>query len=125
MARSTQTVGTLSPPVLWRFAGTALLWLVPALLLLPVVLLLMVVSALASDGALLELGSGLRGKVLTALGPLLIGCGVAAPLLVPMLGRELDAEEWVSVIVFVVVALGCGVIATRYALRRIARELSA
>ena len=110
----------LSPPVLRQFFWTAVLWFIPALLLLPFALLLVAISVVAGDGTLLEMGEGLSSKVLTALGPMLIACGIAALVLAAAWGA--DVEGWLSFGGFALVAFLVGGWATHRALRAIARR---
>lgn len=121
VARDDLQVSSLSPAVLGRFMRTAVVWFLPAVLLLPFVLVVLAISVVAGDGSLLELGEGIRGKMLTALGPLLIACGVAAVAAAAIL--DADTEGWISFGTFAAVAVVVGWFATRQALRRIARTV--
>ncbi len=102
----------------WRFTATALAWSIPALLLLPIVLVVAAVTMAAGDGSLLELGSKLRGKLLTALGPLLVLLGVGTIVFAAIAG--VDAEGWLHAGAFAALLLALGVLATRKALRFLA-----
>jgi len=114
-------VSPLTPAVLGRIASTALVRSIPAVLLLPCLLVLLAISVAASDGSLLEIAAGIRGKVLTALGPLLVASGVATVVLAWRYGAA-DIEDWLGVGVFAALAIGSGAAAIRYSLRRIARD---
>lgn len=106
-----------------RFALTALIWLVPAVLFLPLVLVVIALSVLGSDGTILELVAKLRGGVLTALGPLLVVVGGGLVAFTANLGADL--EEWLTVALFAALTMGGGFIAIRHSLRRIAAEMRA
>lgn len=113
--------GSAVTAAVWgKLAKTALLWLIPALLVLPIYLLVLAVSVLASDGSLLEVSGGVRGGINAALGPLLMLCGVAAGVLTVMFAGE--AEGYVTGGFFAVVAFGLGVVLMTRELRRMARS---
>lgn len=102
-----------------RYAKTALLWLIPALLVLPIYLVAIGISVLASDGALLEASEGVRGGINAALGPLLVLCGIAMAVLTVSWGG--DAEAYVSGGFAAVVSAGLGVVLVTRALRQLGR----
>lgn len=104
----------------WRFTATAFVWLIPALLLLPVVLVVAAITMVAADGSLLELGSGIRGKLLTALGPLLVALG-AGTIVFAAIARA-DTEGWISAGGFAALLIALGVFAIRKALRYLAAQ---
>ena len=104
----------------WRFTATAFVWLIPALLLLPVVLVVAAITMAAADGSLLELGSGIRGKLLTALGPLLVVLGAGTIVFAAIAGA--DAEDWLSAGGFAALLIVLGVFAIRKALRYLAAQ---
>lgn len=105
-----------SGPILWQFFWTALLWLVPALLLLPLYLIVLVVSVLISEGAPIELLTKFKGGINSALGLLLVLCGIAA--LVFMVTTKLDAEGYLYVGLSSLVCGGLGGYLSRRELRR-------
>lgn len=102
-----------------RFFKSALLWLLPALLLLPVYLVLVLLSAIIEDGVLLEATSGIRGGINAALGPLLITCGIAGTGFVMVVGTV--AEDYIFGVLFGVLCTGLGVVLSQRALRRLDR----
>lgn len=104
----------------WRFTTTAFVWLIPALLLLPIVLVIAALSMAASDGSLLELGSGIRGKLLTALGPLLVAAGAGVIVFAAI--ANADAEGWLNAGCLAAVLIALGVFAIRRALRSLAAQ---
>ena len=107
--------------VLARFATTALVWAVPALIALPFVVLLLLLSLWAADGALIEWMEKVRGGILTAIGPLLVLSGVAIGLFTASYAADFADGVMPAALALVVIALGG--ISTWSALRRIAREL--
>lgn len=104
----------------WRFTATAFVWLIPALLLLPLVLIVAAITMVAADGSLLELGSGIRGKLLTALGPLLVVLGVGTIVFAAVAGA--DREGWINAGFFAAFLIALGVFAIRKALRYLAAQ---
>ena len=112
--------GSAVTAAVWgKLTKTALLWLIPALLVLPIYLLVLGFSVLASDGSMLEASGGVRGGINAALGPLLMLCGVAAGVFTVMSAGE--AEDYINGGFFAVVAFGLGVALTTRELRRMAR----
>jgi hypothetical protein len=101
-----------------EFAGSAVVWLIPALLLLPIYLLLVAISVLASEGALLEFTLGARGRIHSALGLLMVLSAVAVAVLLPM--YALTSDDWINGVFMVAVAGGAGVYLVYRELRKIA-----
>jgi hypothetical protein len=106
--------------VWWRFCKTALLWMIPALIVLPIYLVVVGISVLASEGALLEASEGVRGGINAALGPLLVLCGVAAAVVTGLWGA--DAESYLTGGFFAIVAIGLGVVLMTRALRQLGQS---
>ncbi len=107
-----------SGPILWQFFWTALLWLVPAVLLLPIYVIVLAISMLVWEGAAIELLTKFKGGINSALGLLLVLLGVAA--LVFLFTAKLDAEGYVYVGVFSLICGGLGGYLARRELRRMA-----
>ncbi|MCG8422201.1 MAG: hypothetical protein MJE77_30125 [Proteobacteria bacterium] len=112
----------LSPAVLQRFVGTAVIWLIPALLLLPIALIVVGLVALSGEGQLLEISNGIRGKIFAALGPLLLLCGVAVAVFTAM--RASSLTDWIEMGWIALLALLCGWFASSHALTLVVREVS-
>lgn len=110
-------MATGTAPLWWQFTRTAIVWLIPAALLLPVVLLFVGLAAVSADGSLLEVGSGIRGKLLTALGPLLIISAGGVIVFASMAAR--NTNDWIGAGAFAVTLVAVGV----YAIARAVREL--
>jgi hypothetical protein len=105
----------------WRtYAGVALLWLIPALIVLPIYLIVVAISAVAADGGLIEAGSGVKGRIDAATGPLLVICGVAAGVVTAMWATTGEGYATGGGFALVTVMVGCALM-TRV-LRRLARE---
>jgi hypothetical protein len=103
----------------WSQLGvSALVWLVPALLLLPFYLLLVLVSVLIENGELLELVGRLRGGIHCALGPLLVAIAIAGGIGLPQYAVE--GSDWVFGVVAVLITGGLGVFFVHRELSRIA-----
>lgn len=102
------------------FAKDACLWLIPALLVLPIYLVVLGVSAIVGDGSLLEASEGVRGRINTALGPLLVLCGAAAGVFTARLAS--DAEGYVTGAFFALITAGLGVVLSVRELRRAAER---
>ncbi|PRP95373.1 hypothetical protein ENSA5_39580 [Enhygromyxa salina] len=99
------------------FIKTALVWLIPALLLLPLYLVLIAISMFAGDGSLLEATEGVRGGINAALGPLLILSGVAVGVFTAIYAGE--TQDWISGGLAVVITVGAGVVLGQRALAQL------
>ena len=100
-----------------EFLKNAVVWLVPALLVLPFYLVAIAISVAASDGGLLEASDGWRGRIFTALGPLLVLCGLGAAWVTARYGE--DAEAYLSGGTAALVCIFVGILMSRRELHRL------
>jgi hypothetical protein len=101
----------------WRYAKTAVIWLVPALLLLPLYLVLLVIAVVGAEGAPLQLVEGIKGKVNAALGPLMVLAGLGLGGVTIALAE--DAESYVFGGFGAVVAVGLGIVLVQTAIAKL------
>ncbi len=110
------------PPITaahWRrFAGDAVVWLLPAILLSPIYLAVLAISLLAEDGGLLQPFFEKRRGFHGALGVLLVGAAIAVAVVGGLAASA--ATDFVEVSFAVLITGGLGAYLCHRELRRLA-----